>query len=69
MKRNLKQQLANIASISPSAAEFIYQSLAIDSSVASHPDTQQRLRLIFLGETGLLADLRKLNAGATYENI
>ena len=63
MKRNFKQQLANIASISPSAAEFIYQNLAIDSSVASHPDTQQRLRLIFLGETGLLVDLRKLNAG------
>ena len=44
-------------------AEFIHQSLAIDSSVALHPETQQRLRMIFLGETGLLADLRQLNAG------
>ena len=63
MKKSFKQQLANIATISPSVSEFIYQSLAINSSVALHPETQQRLRMIFLSETGLLADLRQLNAG------
>jgi hypothetical protein len=63
MIRNFKGKFANIAKISASAVEMIYKELALDASVAQHPETQQRLRLIFLGETGLLVDLRNLNSG------
>lgn len=43
--------------------DFIYNELALDRSSANHPDMQQRLRLIFLGEQGLIPDLRHLNPG------
>ena len=35
----------------------------MDASVANHPATQEQLRLISLGNTGLIADLRHLNPG------
>ena len=35
----------------------------MDASQASHPEMQERIRLISLGETGLVATLRELNAG------
>ena len=37
--------------------------MTLDASVAAHPVTQERLRLIFLGNTGLITDLRTLNPG------
>ena len=37
--------------------------LALDDSVFSHPDTAARVHTMFLGETGLVADLRSLNPG------
>ncbi|CAG2208657.1 unnamed protein product [Mytilus edulis] len=62
-KRAFKEKLENIAHISPMIVNFIYKELTLDASQANHQDTQERLRLIFLGEKGLVADLRKLNNG------
>jgi hypothetical protein len=42
---------------------MIYKELTMDAAVAAHPVTQERLRMIFLGNTGLVADLRTLNPG------
>lgn len=58
-----KAKLNNVAKILPSVADLIYKELTLDASAAAHPDTQERLRLIFLGESDLLADLRHLNPG------
>ncbi|KAI8503983.1 hypothetical protein Bbelb_180510 [Branchiostoma belcheri] len=63
MCRQFKQQLSNIAHVAPSVADLIYKELAMDESTATHPETQQRLKLIFLGEKGLLTDLRETNPG------
>ncbi|MES9904556.1 MAG: hypothetical protein ABW168_18000, partial [Sedimenticola sp.] len=63
MKRQFKQRLENVASIQPALLDMIYKDLTLDATTVSHPDTQQRLRMIFMGEVGLLADLRKLNPG------
>lgn len=63
MKRQFKLKLSNIASVQPAIADMIYKELTLDPSVVSHPDTVQRIRLIFLCETGLIADLRSLNVG------
>ncbi|XP_070559193.1 uncharacterized protein [Ptychodera flava] len=62
-RKLFRKRLNNITGVLPSVADFIYKELALDASTASHPETQQRLRLIFLGEKGLVADLRHLNAG------
>jgi hypothetical protein len=62
-KRYFKSKLKNIASIKPCVVDLIYKELAMDSAQVSHPETQARLKLISLGETGLLADLRELNPG------
>ncbi|KAK6183411.1 hypothetical protein SNE40_010900 [Patella caerulea] len=72
MKKSFKSKLNNISNVAPSVLDFIYKELAIGAAVTSHPHTQQRLRMIFLGETGLLADLRKLNPGrptGTYDTF
>lgn len=62
-KRYFKQKLENIASIKPAVADLIYKELALDASAASHPEILERLNLIALGNTELVADLRSLNAG------
>ena len=62
-KRAFKEKLKNVAAVSPSVVNLLFSELTLDASTASHPDMQQRLRLIFLGEHGLLADLRHLNPG------
>ena len=66
-RRHFKEGLKNITNISPSVADFIYKELALDSSTAEHPITHERLRMIFLGEEGLLTDLRYLNPGRPSE--
>lgn len=58
-----RERLQNVTHILPSVADFIYKELTLDASTARHPSTMERLRLIFLGEKGLLADLRHLNTG------
>lgn len=62
-KQYFKQKLSNIATIKPSLVDFIYKELALNASQVSNPEMQQRLRMISLGETGLIAELRKLNVG------
>jgi hypothetical protein len=62
-KRDFKKKLANVAKVIPSVADFLYKELSLDASTVSHPDTQERMRLIFMGETGLLLDMRQLNPG------
>ena len=63
MRRQFKASLANVISIPPSVADMVYKQPSLDATVSQHPDTEHRLRMIFMGETGLLSDLRKLNAG------
>ena len=58
-----KERLALVANVSPCVADLIYTALCIDGAAAQHPETQQRLHLIYMGEKGLLTDLRHLNAG------
>ncbi|CAC5400126.1 unnamed protein product [Mytilus coruscus] len=58
-----KQKLQNVTKVLPSEADLIYKELTLDAATVNHPVTQERLRLIFLCEQGLLADLRNLNAG------
>jgi len=41
--------------------DLIHKELTINASTADHPDTQERLRLISLGETDLIGDLRHCN--------
>lgn len=62
-RKMFKDKLTNVANILPSVAELIYTELCIDGAAANHPEMQQRLRLIFLGDKGLLTDLRHLNTG------
>ena len=62
-RRMFREKLKNVASVLPSVANLIYQELALDSSAAEHPVTQERLRLIFLGQNDLIPDLRVLNPG------
>ena len=52
-----------IAKVQPSLFDFIYSELALDASAMNHPDMQQRLRMISLGESGLLVDIHHLNPG------
>ena len=63
MKRSFKEKINNISKISPSVLDLIYKELTLDAATAAHPDIQERLCLISLGETDLIADLRHLNPG------
>lgn len=62
-KALFRERLQHVTHVLPSVADFIYKELTLDASTAFHPTTMERLRLIFLGEKGLLADLRHLNTG------
>ena len=62
-RRLFKQKLSSLVKVSPSVNEFIYKELALDGTAAAHPVTEERLRLISLGHSGLVTDLRFLNPG------
>lgn len=62
-KALFRERLQNVTHVLPSVADLIYKELTLDASTASHPSTMERLRLIFLGEKGLLSDLKHLNTG------
>lgn len=68
-RRLFKEKLKNVASVLPSVANLIYQELALNFSAAEHPVTQERLRLIFLGQNDLIPDLRVLNPGRPNNNF
>lgn len=56
----------------PSVANMLYKKLCMDGSVAQNPITQEKIRLIFLGEPGLVKGLGSLNPGrpnSTYDNF
>lgn len=55
--------MRNVACVQPGLLDTIYKELTLDASKEALPITLQRIRMIFLGETGLLPDLRKLNPG------
>ena len=61
MKKIFRHKLGNVVSVQPAVADFIYKEVSLDSATAAHPETQERIRLIFFGEVGLMTDLRKLN--------
>lgn len=63
MKKTFKEKINNITSLSPSVIEYIYKELAFDGSQTTNPVMQERLRLISLGHTDLIADLRHTNPG------
>lgn len=63
MRRAFKEKVNNFTRISPAVLDMIYKELTLDAATSAHPDTQERLRLIFLGETELIADLRHINPG------
>ena len=62
-KRDFKKKVTNVAGIQKSLLDVIYKELSLDASVTSHPDTAARIHAMFLGEEGLVADLRSLNPG------
>lgn len=53
----------NIAHISPAVKTVIYRTLTNDASAPSNPVMEERLRLISLGNTDIIDDLRHLNTG------
>ena len=62
-RKLFKDKLSNLVKVSPTISEFIYKELALDGTAAAHPVTKERLRLISLGHSGLVTDLRNLNPG------
>lgn len=72
MKAAFKQEFERLSKITPSVIESIYQRLALDSSSHTNPAANERIRLILLGETGLVEDLRTHNPGrpnTTYDKF
>ena len=72
MKREFKARCTGLATVTPAFLDGIYRELTMDASAACRPDVQERIRLILLGETGLVADLRSLNTGrplGTYDQF
>jgi hypothetical protein len=63
MKKTFKQKCEGLAKITPSFLEGIYHELAMHASTAGRPEVQERIRLILLGETGLIPDMRSINPG------
>ena len=63
MKRRFKDQFGTISKITPALLETVYQQLTLDESAHSNPVVAGRIRLIFLGEAGLVPDMRTLNPG------
>ena len=61
MKQDFKNKMQSISDISLSAVELIDKELSLDQSASEQPEMLKRLKLIFLGESGLLPDLCKLN--------
>ena len=62
-KKQFKRKVSNIAKVQPSLLDYIYSELALDATAFESQDTQQRLHVMSLGESGLVNDLRHLNPG------
>ena len=62
-KREFKTIVNSLSWISPALTEFLYRYLTLDAYAAANPVMQHRMHLISMGQTGIIADLRKLNCG------
>ena len=62
-KLELKTIVNSLSWISPALTEFLYRYLTLDAYAAANPVMQHRMHLISMGQTGIIADLRKLNCG------
>jgi hypothetical protein len=58
-----QQKLDLVAHLSPGVRNFIYSTLTNDTSAPANPEMQERLRLISLGNTDIVDDMRHLNSG------
>ena len=65
-RKVFKYELSNIANIQPALDDLIYSELLLDASTMNHPDMMHRLRLISLGDKGLLSDMRHLYRAAEW---
>ena len=63
MKKIFKANCAHLAKVTPTVLDGIYRELTLDASCGSRPEIRERIRLILLGEHGLIPDLRLLNQG------
>ena len=63
MRAEFKSKINNIARVSPADSSFKYQEMTSDASCHPNPIVQERIRLIYLGNTGIVADFRTLNSG------
>lgn len=63
MKKHFKEKVNNITSMNSSILEFMYKELTLGGSKETNPAMQERLRIISLDNTNLLADLRHDNPG------
>ena len=52
--------MCNVAKIIPAVSNFICKTLALDATAAAHKETEEGIRLVFLGEERLVTDLRHL---------
>ena len=62
-RRQFKRRMENVAKVNPTLLDVIYKELALDATVANHPETETRIHAMVLGASGLVADLRSLNPG------
>lgn len=62
-KQMFQDKIRNIANIQPALLDFIYSELAIDAAAMAYSEMMERLRIISLGESELMSDLRHLNPG------
>ena len=62
-RRQFKRRIGNVAKVNPTLLDVIYKELALDATVANHPETETRIHAMVLEASGLVADLRSLNPG------
>ncbi|KAK0155231.1 hypothetical protein N1851_002422 [Merluccius polli] len=69
MKKDFKRKVANVARVTPSIVEAIYQEISHDSSAPSNPLMNQCIQVALQGEPGIIVDLRTLNSGRPGDNF
>ena len=59
-RKRFTDKVDNIAALASALKEFLYKELANDASAADDPEMQERLRLISLGHTDIIEDVRSV---------
>ncbi|XP_014676567.1 PREDICTED: uncharacterized protein LOC106816458 [Priapulus caudatus] len=62
-KETFKKKIGHITKVSPAVRDCIYRALTQDASAPANAVMTERLRLISLGQTGIVDDLRRMNTG------